>query len=273
MNLFILSRFIFSSRSPNRLRCRGAALHSYIDGKTDSREQRDQTGQSVADKGKRYACVGQESCRHTDIHKSLESDPGSHAARDQPACQIIRFLGDLEAPDRNGGDQEDNGTGPDKAEFLADDGKDKVGLGFGNKARLQQGYGGFQAPLAQKPARTDGGDGLHGLIGCRRGVILRMQPGQDPLLLVAAQDHPVQDHEKEEARYGDQDSQNAGHELIAQDADEHQDTEDDHDHQAGGQIGLNDDQSHRQKGQAAADREQERGAHFVPVFHYELGKK
>ena len=33
MNLFILSRFIFSGRSPNRLRCRGAALHSYIDGK------------------------------------------------------------------------------------------------------------------------------------------------------------------------------------------------------------------------------------------------
>ena len=106
---------------------------------------------------------------------------GHHSHNQKSAEQIRCIIGDHHKPVNHKKKQHDNRNSPKKAQFLTDDGKNHIILGFGKESQLLDA---FAQSLPHQASGANGIKSLKDLEALSLRIQLRIQPCLDPVILI-----------------------------------------------------------------------------------------
>ena len=173
--------------------------HAHVEDQPKSNHIGHNGGTTVTDKGKGNPRNWHDAHRHSNIFKNLESVHTNEANGDQGAVKLLGCPGYFYDPIKEKGVETDEYQPPQHAQFLYDDGENKVGLLYRKELKLL--LSAHEESLSEKTTGANGYFTVPHLIIAAEGKIFRMKKRIDPLLLMAGHE-AVNDGDSQQKQAG-----------------------------------------------------------------------
>src|SRR5277367_726067 len=221
------------------LRSRLVRVLADIQEHAGSHQRAKQTRTTVADERQRNAFGREQADHHAEIDQGLADDHGGDADRQIFAELVGGFHGGDKAAPAVYREKREDDDRADEAEFFADDGVDKIGVGFGQEEKF---LAAFHQADAGHAAGTNGDERLQEL----EASALRVAVGMEERFKTR---QAVRHANDEQIYCGNGGEQRAADIFVGQAGDVEHDHADNHDHEGGTHVRFfNDQRGHGQNG-------------------------